>query len=548
MTEQNSTPAATVTASNRSRRGPGIRWWPLVVILLIAALALGWIWFFHDAQRQDRNLMSAPVMLAAALLAMLWLLFASRMRWSIRLSLFAGCVVVIAAVPALFQIRGVTGDLIPVLEWRWSTSDLPDASRDGTAAGGPDGGSAASPIGPVRSDHDYNQFLGPNRDATVSGPLLNPDWSGSPPVERWRQPVGPAWSGFATSGAFAVTQEQRGDQEMITCYRLSTGEPLWSHSDTARYFTTIAGEGPRATPTLHDGRVYAVGATGILNCLDLIDGTVLWSKDITVDNQVQGGRRLQSEWGYSGSPLIHDDLVVVSPGGESGRSLAAYDRVSGERIWTGGDGKAGYSSPVAVTLDGIQQIVVFNAGHVAGHSPDDGRVLWTYDWGIGKPHVAIPIAVDANELFVSSGYGVGAERLRIGRTAEASWSVTSLWKSNRMKAKFTNVVSLDGFVYGLDDGIMACLELETGRRMWKGGRYGHGQIILARNLMVVMTETGEVALVRPNPETLDEVARFHALSGKTWNPPALAGAMLLVRNDREAACYELPVIHPAETR
>ncbi len=369
----------------------------------------------------------------------------------------------------------------------------------------------------------------------MSGPRLARDWKLQPPQLIWRRPVGTAWSGFAVVGNFAVTQEQHGEDELVVGYDLSSGKLLWSHAGNAHYNTTIAGEGPRATPTIVSNRVYALGATGILNCLDLVTGKLIWAKDIIKDNhsRVNG-------WGMSGSPLIFDKLVVVSAGGPNDRSLVAYEAATGDLIWGGGSDGAGYSSPLPAILAGVAQIVIFNSSGIAAHETSGGKILWEYPWSKENPHVAVPVILPGDRVLVSSGYGIGSELLQV-KKEEGKWSATKLWKSIRLKAKFTNVVYHSGFIYGLDDGILACLDATTGNQKWKDGRYGHGQVILTRDVLLVMAENGDVVLVDPIPEEHRELARFSALNGKTWNPPALAGELLLVRNDKEAACYRLPV-------
>ena len=322
----------------------------------------------------------------------------------------------------------------------------------------------------------------------------------------------------------------------MVCYDLLTGEPLWSYTYPACYQSPLAGEGPRATPTVAGGRVYALGSTGILNCLDEATGKRIWSKDIIRDN----GARL-NEWGASCSPLLVDDLVVVSAGGPENRSLVAYRAATGDFVWGNGSDGAGYSSPSVLTLAGVPQVVIFNSAGVSAHDPVTGTNLWKYHWPTGHPHVSTPIMIHPDGLLVSSGYGVGSELLKVQANAEGRLTATRVWKSSRLKAKFTNLVCLDGYIYGLDDGIMTCLEAATGEQKWKGDRYGHGQEILVGGLLLVAAESGEVILLEPSAKEPRELTRFAALRGKTWNPPALAGQYLVVRNDKEAACYRLPL-------
>jgi outer membrane protein assembly factor BamB len=281
--------------------------------------------------------------------------------------------------------------------------------------------------------------------------------------------------------------------------------------------------------------VYTLGSTGVLNGLDLQTGRRLWTRDIARDNDAH-----QPDWGRSGSPLAIDDLVVVSAGGANGRSLVAYQRETGEPTWHAGSDLASYSSPLIATIAGVRQIVILNQGSVAAHDPASGRILWEYPWPSPQPTVAQPLVLSGDRVLLSAGYGVGSKLLHVTRDADAL-RPSLLWESPRLKAKFTNLVVHDGFVYGLDDGVLVCLDPSNGERRWKSGRYGHGQAILVGDLLLVQTEEGEVVLIEPRPDAHRELTRFTVFNQKTWNPPALAGRLLLVRNDAEAACYELPL-------
>jgi len=517
----------------RTAARPAICWWPAAVILLAAFGVLLWIWGFYGRQRQDRNLATEITLVLTVALLLLWCLLLSRMRWRWRFAWLGGVAVLIGLTMALFRMQGVTGDLVPVLRWRWGHSawSAPDASRPP--------GSTPTPDPATGLTNDYPQFLGPNRNGMVASPRLARDWKTQPPQRLWAQPVGTGWSGFAVAGHLAITLEQRGENETINAYDLLSGSPIWSYPYPAHFQSTLAGEGPRATPTIAGNRVYALGSSGLLNCLALDTGKLLWSKDILRDSQAE-----LEVWGMSSSPLLVNDQVVVSAGGKNHRSLVAYRAADGEFAWGGGTDGAGYSSPLLADLAGVRQILIFNSGGVLAHDPSSGEVLWKYHWPGGHPHVSTPVVLPGDRLLVSSGYGVGSELLRVQKGTDGKWSASRIWKSNRLKAKFTNLVYRGDFIYGLDDGIMACLDATTGEPKWKYGRYGHGQEILVGDLLLVGAESGEMILLDPNPQAAREIARFSALHGKTWNPPALAGQYLVVRNDKEAACYRLPLAEP----
>jgi outer membrane protein assembly factor BamB len=535
----------------------GIRWWPAALVALAAAVTLGWVWLPDGRDGQERVMLTFPIAFATLLLLAIWLAFFSRLPGRRRLWAIGAVLMTIAAAVATTRIRGVTGDLVPIVEWRWASreppaltlppfGEVPAETRVAPAAASP----SAAPVEPspnasvaaptpveaaalTQVASEYPQFLGAGRNGTVTGVRVGGDWAARPPRLVWRRPIGAGWSGFAVARGIAVTQEQRGNREMVAAYYLVDGSPKWSHGDEAHYQSTIAGEGPRATPTISRGRVFTLGSTGLLNCLDLETGKAIWRRDIALDND-----SAPPDWGRSSSPLIVDDLVVVSAGGSSGRSLVAYHRDSGEPVWRAGDDLASYSSPVLATLAGVRQIVVLNQSSVVGHDPATGRVLWNHPWPRSAPSVAIPLVVSENRVLLSVGYGIGSQLLQISRQGDAV-SQTLVWESTRLKAKFANPVVHDGFVYGLDDGVLVCLDPSNGERRWKGGRYGHGQTILVGNRLIVTTEDGDIVLVEARPDEHREIGRFTAFAQKLWNPPALAGRFLIVRTDTEAACYEL---------
>jgi outer membrane protein assembly factor BamB len=280
--------------------------------------------------------------------------------------------------------------------------------------------------------------------------------------------------------------------------------------------------------------VYALGAKGEFRCLDAESGKVLWRKNILEDNAAPN-----LEWGMSASPLVVDGKVIVLPGGSGGRSIVAYDKNTGERVWGALDDGAAYAAPMVATLAGQRQIVALTVSRAVGLSIEDGKLLWETPWvtsyGVNS---ALPIVVGPYRIVLTSGYGTGAKLLEITKQGVA-FSAKELWTSQAIKAKFNNAVHHNGAIYGMDDGIMAAMAVATGKRLWKGGRYGFGQLLLAQGHLVVTSEQGEVVLVKATPERHEEVARFEAIDGKTWNVPAMADGILLVRNTTEMAAYRV---------
>jgi outer membrane protein assembly factor BamB len=379
-------------------------------------------------------------------------------------------------------------------------------------------------------------FRGQARDGVARGVRTATDWSQTPPVELWRRPVGPAWSSFAVSGRVAYTQEQRGDDEIVSAYDVVTGQPVWSHGDKARFWESNAGAGPRGTPTLGNGRVYTLGATGIVNALDARTGAVVWSRNAATDTGVE-----VPGWGFAGSPLVVGGLVVVAASGR----LAAYDAATGTPRWLGpAEGGGGYSSPHLATIQGVEQILLQRGGGVLSVAPADGSVLWQHVWEPGASIVQ-PALTAEGDVLISGGDamgGIGIRRLKVTRGA-AGWSVEERWSSRGLKPYFNDFVVHDGYAFGFDGSILSCIDLADGARRWKGGRYGQGQLVLLpdQDLFLVLAEEGDLALVKAAPDGFAEVARVPAIEGKTWNHPALAGDILLVRNGEEMAAFRLPL-------
>ncbi len=391
---------------------------------------------------------------------------------------------------------------------------------------------AVDPVA-ARTNREWPGFRGPERDGAVRGVRIEADWSRTPPVQLWRRPVGPAWSSFAVHGDLLYTQEQRGEEEIVSCYRLSTGEPVWKHRDTVRFWESNAGAGPRGTPTLSNGRAYTMGATGIVNALDARTGAVVWSRNAGKDSAED-----VPEWGFASSPLVIDDLVVVAASGR----LVAYDAATGKLRWLGPEGGSGYSSPHLVTIDGVAQIVLLRGSRTVSVAPADGQLIWEHTWQMGSGILQPAMTVEGDVL-ITTGDGMGGAGMR--RIAvdhrPAGWAVEERWTSRALKPYFNDFVVHKGHAYGFDGGILASIDLADGVRKWKGGRYGHGQLVLLpeQDLFLVLSEEGELALVKATPDQFTEIARHPALEGKTWNHPVVAGDTLLVRNDHEMAAFRL---------
>ena len=515
---------------NESSPGRTIRWWPAWVVTVAMVIAIGIVQANDAMPFQRRNLTSYPIGAGGLFLLLIWWIFLSRAALRLKIGLPLGFVGLVAGWFGLYRVAGVTGDLVPVFAQRWKSSPRPGGARVADLK------KSSVPVVQAGLVGSYPQFLGPNRDGRLSGPLLDTNWDTTPPHVVWRRPAGAGWAGFAVVGSAAITLEQVGEDEQVSCYDAGTGDLVWKYAYPAHYNTPIGGEGPRTTPTIVSNRVYTMGATGWLNCLDLTTGSNYWKVDVTA---AAGASIL--EWGVSCSPLVSNGLVIVSPGGPSGHSVMAFDAQSGRVAWSAGDSRSSYGSPSLVELAGQPQILIQNSRSLASHDPKTGAVLWERPWGIGYPLVAMPIVVDTNRVIFAAGYNVGAELFEIVRAGD-SVNPRSVWRSVRLKPKFSNPVLKSGYIYGLDDGMLACIDVRDGALRWKGERYGHGQCLLVGDRLLLMTERGELVLMVPTPDGPGKAQSFAVFSGKTWNPISLSGNRVYARTDKELACIELPVV------
>ena len=439
-------------------------------------------------------------------------------------AILAGC-----GVWTLVKTGGFTGNFRNDLSWRWAKTPeerlLSQAAHQTMAL-------PPTPS-PTSKSPEWPGFRGAERNGTIHGLRIATNWSQSPPVQLWRWPIGPGWSSFAVNGAVFYTQEQRGQDEAVACYDLNSGQPVWRHLDHVRFWESNAGAGPRGTPTFSNGGLYTFGATGILNALDARTGALLWSRNVAADSNTK-----VPDWGFSSSPLVFENLVIVAASGK----LLAYDLAAGALRWSGPAHGGSYSSPQQVTVGGVTQVLLLSDAGVTSVAPADGTVLWKYRW---PGFTIVQPAVAANgDLLISTanaGGGLGLRRLTVTNAA-GSWNVQERWTSPGLKPYFNDYVVHNGHAFGFDGSILACVDLQDGKRAWKGGRYGNGQLVLLsdQGLLLVLSEKGELALVGATPDQLNELGRFQAIQGKTWNHPALAGVILLVRNGQEMAAFRLP--------
>ncbi len=496
-----------------------------IALMVIAVIATQYVLHESIATGAMGMLFIIMVIPGLSLAFVLWAVVTRNLSDGIRRVTMVATILLACGVWALVQTGGFGGNLDNDLSWRWSETPedrlLAEAANESMAH--------SSALGTGDVGVEWPGFLGPNRDGVIHGVKINTNWSETPPVELWRRPIGPGWSSFAINGDLLYTQEQRGEDEVVACYKVSTGEPVWRHSDKARFWESNGGAGPRGTPTLSNGRVYTFGGTGIVNVLDASDGTVVWSRNAASDT----GAELPY-WGFSSSPLVIDSLVIIA----ASSALIAYDLATGEPRWSRPDTTVSYSSPHLLAIDSVAQILTLGGAGLTSVTPDGGELLWEHRWP-GYPIVQPSLTADG-DILISVSAESGIRRLTVKQGADG-WSVKEHWTSTRLKPYYSEFFVHNGHAFGFDGSILACIDLEDGKRKWKGGRYGAGQLFLLadQDLLLVLSEKGELALVAAASDKFTELARFPAIESKTWNHPVLTGDILLVRNAQEMAAFRL---------
>jgi outer membrane protein assembly factor BamB len=467
----------------------------------------------------------------------LWLLFArnaSHGVWKAGLITF---LFLSTGVFALLRMEGLTGAGRPDFKWRWSpgNEDRYLARRTGSVT------PVATPTGAISlRPGDWPGFRGQSRDSVVRGLSISTDWNKAPPRQIWRRPIGPGWSSMSIVDGRLFTHEQRGENEAVVCLDAATGADIWSHEEFGRFWDPLSSAGPRATPTFADGRIYAQGATGTLLCLDAATGRKIWSRNTLADS---GGKL--PDWGVAGSPLVVAGVVIACSAGQSGKALLGYRADSGDLAWTADAGVISYSSPHLATIGGRQQVLFISDKGLISVDPSTGKTLWEYAAQDKPPRSLQPLAVSETQILVPLGMEAPTDLVDVARGGEG-YTATKRWTSRNLKPSFNDFVLYDGHVYGFDGGTFTCVELKTGNRKWKKGRYGTGQVLLLADqpVLLVLSDQGKVVLVAPKPDGFDELGQFEAITGKTWNHPAVAHGRLYVRNSQEIACYDLAVKSP----
>jgi outer membrane protein assembly factor BamB len=392
---------------------------------------------------------------------------------------------------------------------------------------------------------DWPQWRGPLSNGTWPASQVLAPWTADGPPVVWKQTVGPGFSGIAVSGGRVYTLERliseaESSQERVLCFDAATGTPLWQHAYTADYGDLDYGKGPRSTPTIHDGRVYTLGAVGHLFCLDALTGKVHWSKDLKSDHQAE-----QPTWGFAASPVIHKDNVIIHAGLKPNGSYVAFDRLTGREIWRAGDDPAGYCTPILVRHNNSELLIGWTPEHVLALSPAGGEIFWKVPYKVTYG-VSIATPVYHHGIVLVSGYWEGSKAIRLGKEPDQA---EVLWEENRyLRGLMDQPLVRDRHVYLLDKSHgLVCFELETGRMMWMDehrltprGRNPQASLVWLSdsNRAVALNSDGELLQVRLTPEGYDELSRAKIVD-QTWAHPAYANRCVFARDDSQIVCVRL---------
>ena len=444
----------------------------------------------------------------------------------------------------LLRNEGMTGEYAMDTYWRWKKSAeatmlAARSAEPGTqTSGNKDRGTNvlnATVTSEALANAEWPGFRGADRTGIWRGPQIATNWASNPPRQLWKIPVGPGWSSFAVAGKLLFTQEQRGPMETVVCYDAETGREIWLRQIETRFDDPLGGPGPRATPTIANGGLFVMGATGVFLRLDPATGAIVWQQDL----KALAGRAAPPMWGFSASPLITGSVAIVYGGGSGDKGLLAFDVESGRLRWSAAAGNDSYSSPQLNTIAGEELVLLLANKGLVCVDPASGKERLDYKWKF-QGYRALQPTVIGDTVLLPTAMNAGTRAIRISKK-EGQLAAEDLWTSRNLKPDFTDLIAHQGYVYGIDGGIFTCVDLKTGDRKWKGGRYGKGQSVLLENsgLLLVSAEDGRVVLLRADPSEHSEAASFKALEGKTWNHPVVVGDRLYVRNAQEAACYQL---------
>lgn len=381
---------------------------------------------------------------------------------------------------------------------------------------------------------EWHQWRGPNRDGHSAETNLLGEWPADGPPRLWHATgAGTGFSSFSASSGRLFTMGSRGSVEYVVAFDAASGRRLWETAGGQR-FRNDMGDGPRSTPTVDGDRVYAFGGSGELSCLLAATGQKLWSVNVV---ERFGGTI--PNWGYSESPLVVGDRIVLNAGGRLA-SIVALDKQDGKTLWQSPGAGAGYSSPILLRTGSLQQVVFFTGERAVAVDPRDGRVLWTYDRASNRTaNIATPI-VRGNRVFLSSDYGTGAALLEV-RAAGNIASAREVYFTREMRNHHASAVVVGDHLYGFSSSILTALSFDTGQMAWRDRSVGKGSIIYGDDRLYLFSEGGVVGLAEATPTAYRQRGRFtiQAAGPPTWSHPIISRGALILRDQDNVYTYNI---------
>jgi len=432
--------------------------------------------------------------------------------------------------------------ILPALACVWLLGALPAPPVAADAADAADAGVAEAAL----PEGEWHQFRGPDRSGRSAETGLLRGWpEGGPPV-LWERELGEGFSGVSVSGNRLYTLFAAGETEYLGCFRTGDGEELW-RLELGEKFHEQFGNGPRSTPTLDGDTVFALSARGRLLAADATTGEVRWRIELQDRYPIREPQVLLAltptgpgpqlpVFGYAGSPLVVDDLLVVEAGAGGGRSFIALDKSTGEEVWTALDSEVGYSSPTLMHLGGRRQVIVLAAEEIVSLDDATGKVLWRHPWAATNTQ---PLFVPPDRIFVSTANDVGAMLIRVRVTGDG-FETEELWRTRRLKNAWNSSIVLDGHVYGFDNSTLRCVSIESGELIWAQRGLGQGTLIFADGRALLLSDRGKLFVAELAPEGYQELGSMQVLDGgRTWTQPTLADGVLYLRNHEELVAVDL---------
>ena len=386
---------------------------------------------------------------------------------------------------------------------------------------------------------DWPQFRGPNRDGIATSTGLLESWPEEGPRLMWKVPIGQGFSGITVAGNMLYTGFAGEDREYLGCYDEATGKELW-RLDLGEKFVDEFGDGPRSSPVIDGETVFALSSNGDLHAVDRKTGKALWSVSFPKKFESKVAR-----WGYSMSPLVDGDMLVVEAGGGEGEGIAALNKKTGDIIWTGFDGEVGYSSPVAVDLNGQRQYIFVASKPGDPRQPPkqavisiskEGALLWEH--AIPGFTVAMPLFIEPDKIFISASNDDGCRLLQI-KSDSGQITVGDGWQTRFMKNHFNSSIAHKGYIYGFSNATLTCLSADTGEKIWAKRGLGKGSLVLAEDRLIALSDKGKLVLFEASPEGYKEISAFQPFHGKSWTSPTIAGGKMFLRNQKEMAGFDL---------